>query len=216
MVDRCSKIAAECVVVDLDGTLLRGNSLREMIRAMLREGIREHDYLTVSKIVSLLIMRKAGLINHQRMKHPIHRIAQKWMSKGDRIQRLVDILLSLVNDSVKKLIDNLHQQGTKVVIATAAPELYLPEFISRMGYDEYIATPLTDKLIDYTENRGETKRANVEALAARNGWRITHVITDHIDDLPLLMLPVQGRTLISPSKELCETMRNLNLAFNVK
>lgn len=215
MVDGCGKIEASCVVVDLDGTLLRGNSMREMIRFMLRESIREREYGTIAMIISLLALRKSGVISHRQMKYPIHRMARKWLLNNDRLQRLTDILISLVNREVCIKIDDLRKHGTKVVIATAAPDIYISEFLKRMGYDEFIATPLTTKLIDYKENRGENKRQNVENLSRMKGWHITHVFTDHIDDLPLLMLPVEERILVSPSANLCDKLRNLNLSFSV-
>ncbi|MCM1139689.1 MAG: haloacid dehalogenase-like hydrolase [Muribaculum sp.] len=209
------KLENECVVVDLDGTLLRGNSLREMIKFMLHESLCKFEYGTFIKITVLLSLRKAGLINHRQLKHPIHRISRKWMTKENRLHRFADILNSLINQDVYNLIENIRQKGTKVVIATAAPDIYMPHLLARLSYDEYTATPFMTKLTDYEENRGNNKRRNLEALAKIRGWKITHVITDHVDDIPILMLPVRERILVSPSDELCNKLRNLNLSFNV-
>ena len=63
------------MVVDLDGTLLRGNSLHMLVRFMAAELRRRRGYWRLLRIGGLLGLRRLRLISHTEMKHPVHRMA---------------------------------------------------------------------------------------------------------------------------------------------
>lgn len=206
---------AECAVVDLDGTILKGNSMREMIKFMLREGVKACDAVTVWKLLYWLCLRRTRLLTHRRMKFPIHRLASEFMLGRGRLERFLPILETLINSAVMDKIADLKNQGCKIIIATAAPDIYMPHFAKILNADFFTATPLTDTVEGYIENRGEHKLLRVKEIAENNGYRIRCVITDHKDDLPLLEIEGVERVLVSPDEILCDRLREQKHSFSV-
>lgn len=216
MVDGHEKVKGTprpCAVVDLDGTLVRGNSLRMLIRFLVSKFMRAHRYAAVARILSLLAARKAGLISHVAMKHPLHLLAVDTLTEAEVEQFCNERLLPALNRELLRRLTALQRDGYAIVIATAAPDLYLPILCRLLGFDAYIATAPTPRRSDYTETRGDFKKANALALAEKAGMRIALVATDHEDDLPLLMLPGIERLLVAPTTRLRLLARAASLDF---
>ncbi len=216
MVDRLERVAVKCAVVDLDGTIINGNSMHEMVKFMFKECLRSGDFATVSKLAFRLLLRRLRLVTHREMKYPIHSVAGEFMTYGDkRMERLTDILMRMLNPAVMKKLEQLKNDGYKIIIATAAPDIYMDALTGRLGADSYTATPIAGRLDEYIENRGEQKLMRIKEVASANGWDIDCVVTDHEDDLPLLTLPEVKRILVSPDEGLCDRLRELKLSFSV-
>lgn len=214
MVDRCKKIGRPtCAVVDLDGTLLRGNSLRLLTRFLVRKLWREHRYPLLGKIGLLLVARRVKAISHVAMKYPIHRIAAELLDAGEIESFTSEWLLPRLNLSLVKRLAAMREEGCGIVIATAAPELYLPALCRHVGADTWLATPLAEKRGDYVEMRGNRKKNMALRLAADSGSEIVLVATDHEDDLPLMTLDGVSRLLVSPTPRLKMMLGLLSLSF---
>lgn len=215
MVDGLERVKVPCAVVDLDGTVIRGNSMHEMIRFMLRESVRAGELLTAVRLLHRLGCRRLRLSTHREMKFPIHQRAARFMADPVRMSKLMARLRLMVNQEVAERLMLLKKDGYKIIIATAAPEIYMPHLAETLGADCFTATPLAGSLDRYIENRGERKLLRAKEVACANGWDIRCVVTDHEDDLPLLMLPGVERILVSPSDSLCDRLRELKLSFSV-
>jgi phosphoserine phosphatase len=215
MVDGLERVMTPCAVVDLDGTIIRGNSMHEMVRFMLSEGMGCGNLCVVAKLLGYLAKRRMRLTDHRGMKYPIHRIAEAFLHKGDRMERLVERVVLKVNQEVRYKLDVLRREGNRIIIATAAPDVYMPALAEALGADAYTATPLSATPDGYLENRGERKLSRAVEMARSRGWDICCVLTDHSDDLPLLRLQGVERVLVAPADKLCETLTGLNLPFTV-
>lgn len=203
-----------CVIVDLDGTLLRGNSLRMFIKFLAGRLRARGLYVELAKLLGLLAARKSGLISHVSMKYPIHRMGARLMSV-EELSDFADSLTPSLNTGLLSELDRMRSSGFRLVLATAAPELYIPFLFDRIGFDGWIATPLSPDAATYTEARGEHKRRLAFELAAARGWEIRAVATDHDDDLPLLLLPFERRMLVSPTSTLRSKLDAAGLAYEV-
>lgn len=201
-----------CVVVDLDGTLLQGNSLRRLIRYMAVKLLRERRLWLLAKLCGLAALRRVKAISHVRMKYPIHSMAAGMMDDSE-LAVFADSLKPLLNTRLFARLDDYRRRGYKLIIATAAPDLYLPQLVAALGFDGFVATALTDDIAAYTETRGERKVALVTACAAARGLEIRAVATDHEDDLPLLGLPAVERLLVSPTVRLRRLAADSGLDF---
>ena len=207
--------ASPCVVVDLDGTLLRGNSLHMLVRFMAAELRRRRGYWRLLRIGGLLGLRRLRLISHTEMKHPVHRMAAESMTEAD-MEHFVSVLGAALNRKLLERLDGYRRRGYRILLASAAPDLYLPRLTALAGFDGFIATPLPAWAGEaYTETRGERKRDLCLDYAAREGWTIAVVATDHPDDLPLLLLPGISRLLVSPAPGLPEELRRRGLDFEI-
>lgn len=195
MVERQRKI----VVVDLDGTLIDGNSLHLYIRTAL-----SHSSLTVkARIASLLALRKMRLISHTTMKFAILN-----MVKPDEAFRkhFVQQFEKMKRQSVVSLIDIYTDNGAIIVLATAAPDIYLPWIWT----GKYVATQ-TDNNPLHKECRGKSKLEAVRQYM--DNGTLEAVITDHTDDLPLLLAGARTNILVNPSKRLTDTLTGRHIPY---
>lgn len=200
-----------CIVVDLDGTLLRANSLRLFIRYMVRKLWRERRVAPLMRICGLLAARRMRIIPHKDMKYPVHRIGVAAMSRGE-LEEFAGILRGYVCRPLLEEISRLKGEGWRVLLATAAPSLYIPALTALLGIDDWIATPLSANRSAYEESRGEMKRDLVSRRAVERGWTIRAVATDHEDDLPLLRLEGVRRLLVNSTIRLNVMADRLGLA----
>lgn len=209
--------AVECAVVDLDGTLLQGNSLHIFIRFMAKRLFERHRYADVLRIFTLLLARKTGLISHTAMKYPLHRLGVEALSADDCEDLALRLYRSVDQSLLSDLLEMKNAEGFPLLLATAAPDFYVKPLVAHLGcFDAWTATPLSDTIDSYDENRGERKLSQVIAIAAENSWTITTVVTDHSDDLPLLELDaVRHRRLVNPDSRLIVALRNSNLTFTL-
>lgn len=185
MVERLSP--RKIVIVDLDGTLVDGNTLHLYLKSALLTapfGIR-------ARIAGLLVLRRLRIISHVAMKFG----ALRRIKPTDRLNdRFVKNVKRKMRSNVTRLLEDYRQEGCTVLLATAAPDIYIP----LIWTEEFLATK-TDGNEQKDEMRGETKAAAVSNFMHR-GDTIHAVITDHHDDLPLLRLEAQSRFLVSPSR----------------
>ncbi len=207
MVNGREEIKCKCAVVDLDGTLLRGNSLRMLILFLLSRMCRRGQFAGAASVVMSLLCRKCRLISHVRMKYPVHRLAFSCLSTDD-VEDFAILLRSKVNEPLFGRLSSLQASGFKVIVATAAPSIYMDAFVGMLGLDSYVATELADDVRSYVESRGERKAALVKAFADREGLDIALVATDHEDDMPLLRFSGIERLLVNPTHALrCQLMK---------
>lgn len=203
------RVATPLAVVDLDGTLLKGNSLRRFIPFLLRHLQSQRQFLATFKLLTLMALRSVRIISHRRMKHPIHRHAER-MTREDMAQ----FISLLLGDIDMQLLDSLRASGSRLLLATAAPYPYSRPLAEVLGFDGCIATHYTPRLSDYEECRGERKAKMALDFARHNQLEATMVVTDHSDDLPLLRLDNIKRLLVNPSEKLTTALKTENLPFD--
>lgn len=184
----------ETLIIDLDGTLVDCNTFTEFVRYL---------FMTVPKIrgriAYVVALRKLRLISHHEAKRRIVTLASKALEKRD-IDYFVNKMITRVRPSLFRSLE----VSERVILATAAPEIYAIPLASALGIREITATSN-----DGPENRGTTKLRNVERLGVKFD-EDTVVITDHHDDLPLLRRNERGRNiLINPDSA---TQMHLKLA----
>lgn len=225
MVDGHEKITADttpaptlghCIVVDLDGTLLRGNSLHLFIKYLLARLLSRLSLLSVAKIFGLLVARKLHLISHVAMKHPLHRLGATVMTDGE-VQDFARSLLPKIDKKLySRLVDMKTANGAQLILSTAAPDIYVSHFVDHLGeIDSWLATPLSASRADYIENRSDVKLTRTLDYANCNHLKIIAVVTDHDDDLPLLTLPDIRRLLVTPTTTLLSALTRHQLAYEI-
>lgn len=182
MQNAMTNVLKPLMVVDLDGTLISGNSLHIYIK----EGFKRVSLLKKILILWLLFLRRMRIISHKKMKFG----CLKYIDSKDAIlhKRFVQCVMTKLNARVTRQVKEF---DGAVLLATAAPDVYIPWIWD----GQYIATrtennPMMDEL------RGEAKAAAVSEYAHRHNLTPTVVITDHRDDIPLMRLPEVGVYLI--------------------
>lgn len=168
------------MAVDLDGTLITGNSLHEYIRCGLR-----HSSVSVRLcLVALLAARRLRLCSHLAMKRRVLALVKPDDEfKADFTSRV----RRMVRHSVEEEIERHLADGGTVLLATAAPETYVPLIWEGC----YVCSDSRSEV----ECRGEEKLRRVRRFAEDTDGLLSVVITDHPDDLPLLTYPGVTRIL---------------------
>lgn len=173
------------MAVDLDNTYVQGNTLHLYIK----EGLKRAKLPQKVAIAAFLALRRMRLISHQTMKFGCIRN----INADDTIlhSNFTSKIHTLINPTVLKLINEF--DGT-VIIASAAPDIYIPWIWER----DFLATASTNNLTK-SELRGEAKAKAVTEYAHKNNLIIDTVITDHSDDIPMMQLPGARVFLINPT-----------------
>ena len=201
MVGGC-QIKKPCVVVDLDNTLIKGNSLIMLTRHLSKKLLREKKISDFLSLSFLVFKRKVRLLSHREMKHRILCMANDFMSSED-MENLGAVFFKSINPRVYDIILNYYNQGAHILLATAADNSYVPVFIKKLERIQldYIATSFTSNIRDYIENRSENKLRRVEEYLKKNNLECVSVISDHYDDLPLFQKFSEYNYLVNPSEK---------------
>lgn len=182
------------VVVDLDGTLIKANSFVLFYRFLFSATLRRWRLLDTGRICAWALLRRMRLISHRRFKWEIMKVADAVLLDGD-YNIFAEELINFINPRVGEYV-SAHKD---VVLATAASVEYASELARHLGIRYCVATerPPSLRFKDYVECRGSEKVRRVsEALP---DCRITEAITDHMDDLPLLLAAYGKQVLVNPA-----------------
>lgn len=198
----------QIAVFDLDGTLFRGSSLKEYFKFGIRRLLRGGHITEALTIVGHAIASKIRLTTHIRAKYAVCRLLSQRLTPDD-IGMFVNRLLPGIDREVLALAQDCREQGMLVILSTASPEEYCLPLARRLGFDICHATPLTPTFTQYAENRGTAK---VDRLPLDKG-NLAIVVTDHHDDLPLLLANTGTNYLHNPSRNTVAIVRRENIDF---
>ena len=169
------------VAVDLDGTLVDGNTLHLYIRAAIGEMMRGWRVGALGYTLWMLALRRLGLVSHRTMKFGIFGrirhtsgLARRFAREAGRRRRA----------DVDALIGRLREGGYEVLLATAAPAQY----VRLLWQGDFVATDMDAATNPgRTECRGDEKLRRVAAYAAARGLTLTAAVSDDLThDAPLL------------------------------
>lgn len=187
-------------VIDLDGTLVRSNTLHIYMRLGARSLLRSHRFGKLARLLGITVLRAFRLVSHRRMKWTAIRLI------GHADSHLKDEFTARVkaciNPAVTTLTATFRSRGEQVLLASAAPSFYIPWIWD----GPYIATQIEDNP-HRVELRGNCKKNAVLEYARVHGLALRDVVTDHHDDLPLLLAAAGDRYLISPSADTLTAVR---------
>lgn len=198
------KHSDKLMAIDLDGTLLRGNTLRIYMRCGLGQMWRRHHYGRMLRALWLIALRRLRLIHHTTMKFGvIHMIdpddpvlRRQFVQRVDRLR----------NPQVRTVMSEWCQAGGVVVLATAAADVYVPWIWS----GPFLATKTYDNP-RHIEMRGPNKAHAVSCFARDHGLQLWIVVTDHIDDLPLMEQAADGVILVNADRKTIGIVKRLAL-----
>lgn len=178
-------------VFDLDGTVLRVNSFPHWVLFLACGrvgGLGWPARIRLSLATGwALLRRKAGLLDHEALKHRLQRAWQAATRRGATAPAFQAELDGLVRPVFRPLLARVRSGGIDAVLATAAAADYAEPFGQRLGFRHVLSTP-TGRPTPGPSNVGAYKRDSVAAFMAAQGWAGRPIIlfTDHDEDLPLM------------------------------
>jgi len=183
------------VLVDLDGTLVRGNSFHMWLRHMLTDGLRTlappARYTNRFVIFLYSALRLGRLISHARLKRVCQRVWDRALARSTdpdhELNSFLATLMRRVDPRISDWVGRAQDGGAVAVLTTAAPGDYALPLARRLGFDGAITTPHANSEA-WSENLREEKERNTAAYVRHKGWqdKQTRLFTDHVDDLPLM------------------------------
>ncbi len=181
------------LICDLDGTLLRGNSFPLWILYLIggplpETGLRRRVVLSL-RVQRLLLRRKLGRIGHD---HLMRGVQLAWHDSGCATNDLVEerflrLLRRWVRPGVEALLRRIAAGEVDAILATAAAGEYANGLGRILGFRHILTTPCRLGPGE-TLNAGTRKLERVLAYLDARRWadRPLLLLTDHMDDLPLM------------------------------
>jgi hypothetical protein len=121
------------MVIDLDGTYVRGNTLHIYLRCALRHHLHRLHLGRVCGISALLVLRLLHLISHPAMKFRALRLAG---CDAVLLRDFAERVLPLINPKVEQLRLDYEARGGLTLLATAAADFYVPA----VWHHDFVAT----------------------------------------------------------------------------
>jgi phosphoserine phosphatase len=189
-------IRPSIVLVDLDGTLVPINTFHHWIVHIVVRGLsglplRKRITIRIA-VLALCLRRTLGVISHDGFKRGIQlawAAAIRDVDPGweeEKIGRFVYRIRSHIDPRVWSLIMDFRSRGAITLLTTAAPAEYAECLGRQLGFTESVATPRALEPT-WSNNSKDLKlwrsRLALERLCAAGQMA---VLTDHIDDLPLM------------------------------
>lgn len=194
------------VITDLDGTFINGNSLIWMLELGLKRMLRRGRIPTFLAVSMFVAMRKCRIISHETMKYASLRLF------GDDTLLLADLRKmgeTHRNLAVSDFLEKAALRGSRVLLATAASESYVPQ----LWDGDFIASPFGGP-----DLRGERKVKAVRKWMKENNAAPQAFLTDHFHDLPMAEYAAgmgAGIYLVNPGAETVRKFEQAGLEFTI-
>lgn len=182
-----SRTLKPVVFCDLDGTLLLDNSFHIFLAIIWMNSSWSQRMQLAWRISARFLGRLTG--GHEGLKRRIvfwfRGSPNDWQEKV--VFQTVRKLPQTFSMPVRNVLDNWREKGAELVIATAAPDIYAAQIAQLMGA-ECLATSSTPDA-EWGELLGLRKAEACKAWLRKRGEdRHIVVLTDHLDDLPLMQM----------------------------
>lgn len=198
------------LVVDLDGTLYSINTFHYFIKFLIRYSVNRCDVLLLISILMVSFFRTCRLISHSKMKyHILKRIMNK---------RNIDYQKFTNNISIfKRNISTIGEDRYDLkILATAAPSCYANIIAKNEGFDVCLGTdfPVLNFDSEFENIKDIKKQTVMNYLKNVGDYDFDTLITDHLDDIPLMKL-ANKNILICPSNSTVREVENQLISFKI-
>ncbi len=206
----------KAVIVDFDGTFVSINSFEYFYKELTKCAIKTGNIALFAFLLYQITLRKLRLIEHCELKkRTLH-----YFFNSNLLYFIPDFVGKLrhyVNDSVFSLCRDYKSNGYAVHLCTAAPELYVKPFVDSFDvkFDDVICTPNPSDMLNWKENLLERKKETTLELLSKRDEVLSILITDHHNDLPLLLLEKEKNLLINPSSKTISVLEESNVSFEI-
>lgn len=210
MVERLQDALKGATIVDLDGSLISGNSMHIFMKRLPGMLMKRRAPGAAISALWQTWLRSLHIISHSSMKWHLTRIARRNLEESDW-EELAEIIAQSINTHVKDLVESRRKLGCLTYIATAALEEYTLPIYRLLGYEGAIATRFTDDKTDYEEMKGDAKHQSINQLLANESLRLESFITDHPDDLPTAKAYPNLTVVVNPTQKTADQFREVGV-----
>ena len=169
-------------IFDLDGTLIRVNSFREISKRFILRLLKKGYLFAFVRVLLLYVLRKCGLRSHMNFKKSVVDLFENILSEPEK----QCICESVFNTYVNKAVFCVFLNAPAPIVSTASPHA----FISRMplpSHTRIISALHPNDNVPDKSNFGRAKFENLKSYLNINNIRIDAFFTDSlVDDKPLI------------------------------
>jgi len=168
-------------VFDLDGTLIRVNSFKEISKKLGFTLLKKLKIISLSSLIGWYLMRKLGFIKHPMFKRQVVNIFEKNLIEEEK----QNIVQTILRDNINRDIFEHMLKADNCVISTASPFA----FASRMSFkpDTILISSLDSKNnFPDPANFGPGKVENLKFYFKDKCIRVSNFYTDSTDDQELV------------------------------
>ena len=210
MVERLQDKLTGVTFVDLDGSLISGNSMHIFMKRLPGVLMKRRSPGAAISALWNTWLRSLHIISHSSMKWHLTKIARRHLEESDW-EDLAEIIARSVNINVKNLVDSRRKLGCLTYLATAAIEEYSLPLSKLLGYEGAVATKFSENQKDYEEMNGDAKRFGIENLLKEKNLRLESFITDHPDDLPTAKAYPNLTVVVNPTQKTADQFREVGV-----
>lgn len=197
-------------VVDLDGSLISGNSMHIFMKRLPGLLMKRRSPGAAIGALWWTWLRSLHIVSHSNMKWHLTKTARRHLQEEDW-ENMAATIAESINPRVSDLIDSRRKLGCLTYIATAALEEYALPLSRILGYEGAVATKFSDDQETYEEMKGHTKHAGIEQLLSQENLRLESFITDHPDDLPTAKAYPFLTILVNPTQKIADQFHEIGV-----
>lgn len=203
MVERLQDALTGVTFVDLDGSLISGNSMHMFMKRLPGLLMKRHSLGGAISAIWWTWLRSLHLVSHSNMKWHLTKTARRHLQEEDW-EMIARTIAESLNPRVRDLVESRRRLGCLTYIATAALEEYTIPLCRLLGYEGAIATKFTEDKAYYDEMKGNAKHDGIEQLLAQENLRLESFITDHPDDLPTAKAYPFLTVVVNPTQKIAD------------
>ena len=200
---------SKALVVDLDGTLYAINTFHAFLKFVLKIAIKRLYFMLFFSIFSVIVLRGFKLISHARMKYVVLKSIRNYNINYERFVNKI----SKYKRNLKILKDS---KANFKILATAAPSCYAYIIAKNEKFDLCLGTDFPELGFkkDFENIQLNKKNSVLKAINDNNLNGVETVVTDHVDDFPLIQI-ADKTILVKPDSKLISKLKQNLISFEV-
>lgn len=165
----------DLAVFDLDGTLITGDSFRELVRASIAKDPR---------LALLALWRRLGLASRGAFAEGAHRLLARQFDSPSQREGIARRISERALPSRLDMVRAWRSKGAATLLLSASPDPYVAAIGVRLEFDFAFGSSWING--QYRHLYGAAKAAFLDAEFPASRWRRAFAIADSESDLPLL------------------------------
>ncbi|MGB2809072.1 MAG: hypothetical protein WBC22_15115 [Sedimentisphaerales bacterium] len=167
-------------VFDLDGTLIKVNSFKEVSKKLVTTLLKKWEFISLLNLISWYLIRKLNFIKHLKFKQRVVDVFEKKLTEEEKR----NIVQAVLSNNINKDVFECMLKADNCVISTSAPF----SFVSRMPFKKNLAIISSldcNNGFPDPANFGLGKVENLKFYFKDKNVRVSNSYTDSVDDKEL-------------------------------
>ena len=174
-------------VFDLDGTLIKVNSFKEVSKKLVTTLLKKWEFISLLNLIGWYLIRKLNFIKHLKFKQRVVDVFEKKLTEDEKR----NIVQAVLSNNINKDVFECMLKADNCVISTSSPF----SFVSRMSFKKnavVISSLDCNNNFPNPANFGPGKVKNLKFYFQDHDVRVSSFYTDSVDDQELIDFSVNA------------------------